>query len=71
VARYRDFIFPAGPVISTPELPTGLQLAKERPMADTEDLKSHEEMWKNFTRLVLYSTIGIAVVLLLMRLFLV
>jgi hypothetical protein len=40
-------------------------------MADTEDLKSHEEMWKNFTRLVLYSAIGIAVVLLLMRLFLV
>jgi hypothetical protein len=40
-------------------------------MADTEDMKSHEEMWKNFTRLIFYSAAGIAAVLLLMRLFLV
>jgi hypothetical protein len=71
MARDRDFIFAVTTVISTPENPTGLQHTKERRMADTEDLKSHEEMWKNFTRLVLYSAIGIAVVLLLMRLFLV
>lgn len=40
-------------------------------MAEFEDLKSHEDMWKNFMRLTVWSCLAIAVVLLAMRIFLV
>ncbi len=40
-------------------------------MSDSDDLKSHEEMWGLFTKLMLYGSIAVTVVLLLMRIFLV
>ncbi len=40
-------------------------------MAEFEDLKSHEEMWNLFIRLTVWSSIGITVLLLAMRIFLV
>ncbi|MFM2128678.1 MAG: Bacterial aa3 type cytochrome c oxidase subunit [Pseudomonadota bacterium] len=40
-------------------------------MAEFEDLKSHEEMWSNFIRLTVWSCVGIAILLLAMRVFLV
>ncbi len=38
-------------------------------MAELEDLKSHEEMWNLFIRLTVWSSIGIAVLLLAMLIF--
>jgi hypothetical protein len=35
------------------------------------DIRQNQEMWRNFTRLMLWSVIGIAVVLILMAIFLV
>lgn len=40
-------------------------------MAEFDDLKSHEEMWKNFVKLITYSTVAIVVTLVLMAIFLV
>lgn len=40
-------------------------------MAEFEDLKSHQEMWQLFVRLTVWSSIGITVLLLAMRAFLV
>lgn len=40
-------------------------------MAEFEDLKSHQEMWQLFVRLTVWSSIGITVLLLAMRVFLV
>ena len=45
--------------------------AKEKQMSDSEDLKSHEETWHLFTKMMLYGSIAVAVLLLLMRIFLV
>lgn len=39
-------------------------------MADTDDLKDHEEMWNLFIKLMMYSSAGIIVVLVLMAIFL-
>jgi len=39
------------------------------PMAETHDLTPHVEMWRNFTRIVTYSCLGIAVFLILMAVF--
>lgn len=38
-------------------------------MADTDDLKAHEEMWNLFIKLMTYSSISIMVVLALMAIF--
>ena len=40
-------------------------------MAGTDDLKSHEQMWQLFIKMTIYSSIAVAVALLLMRIFLV
>jgi hypothetical protein len=40
-------------------------------MSDSDDLKSHEEMWNLFTKMMLYGSIAVAALLLLMRIFLV
>lgn len=39
-------------------------------MANTDDLKTHQETWHNFIRLLLYSAGAIAVALILMAIFL-
>ncbi len=32
-------------------------------MADTDDLKAHQEMWRNFVKLLAFSTVAIIVCL--------
>jgi hypothetical protein len=39
-------------------------------MADTDDLKAHEEMWNLFIKLMMFSSVGIIIVLVLMAIFL-
>lgn len=39
-------------------------------MSNTDDLKTHEEMWHNFIKLITYSTIGVVTLLVLMAIFL-
>ncbi len=39
-------------------------------MADNFDLRPHQETWNGFCKLMLYSSIGVVVVLVLMALFL-
>lgn len=39
-------------------------------MSDSEDLKTHEETWQGFVKLLTYSTIAIVIALGLMALFL-
>lgn len=38
-------------------------------MSDRDDLKSHEEMWQIFTKLIVYSSVAAAVALLLLLIF--
>lgn len=39
-------------------------------MSNTDDLRTHEEMWHNFIRLLTYCTAGVVTLLVLMAIFL-
>lgn len=39
-------------------------------MADDFDMQTHNEMWQGFTRLIVWSAVGIALLLILLAIFL-
>ena len=39
-------------------------------MADDFNMRPHDEMWQGFTKLLVYSSVGVALLLILMAIFL-